>query len=814
MYNKILYYYLFKGEVMLPNYLSYKTNAKPNFESVVESGYCRFTVITSRLLRIEYGEFTDKASLAVICRDFEKTDFEKTQENGLLKIKTEFLELSYKIGKPLSKDSLKIKLLNGSNTVWNYGDSPKNNLGGTVTTLDNVDGACELGDGVCSLDGYALLDDSKTPLFDEEGWFEGRKDTTDLYFFGYGNDYTNCVKDYYRLTGTPEMLPSFAFGNWWSRYYKYTEQSYIELMERFKSEDIPISVGIVDMDWHLTDGDGRDYRTDGWTGYTWNKDYFPDYKRFIEKLHQNNIKTALNLHPQSGIRHWEDQYERVAEIMGVNPETKAVIPFNFVDKKLWKAYFEELLFPYEKDGVDFWWMDWQEQFDYYKPVGDKLECMSPLWMLNHFHYLTAGRKGERPMIFSRFAGFGSQRYPIGFSGDTIITWESLDFQPYFTVTASNVGYSFWSHDIGGHMGGYRDDELTTRWIQFGVFSPIFRLHSTDNIFTGREPWGYGKNAEIIIKDFMRLRHKMFPYIYTMGYRNYKELLPLMRPMYHTNPQEKESYEVPNQYWFGSEMIVAPITKKADSVSGLGKVEVWLPEGKWIDLFTGDIYNGNRKYTVYRPLNKMPVFCKAGAIVPMQKHIENDNHLGLAKTLEITVCAGNNGNFTLYEDDGKSMGYKTGDYCTTEFDFDISSAVFKKNKSLGNLKLVPQNRDYILTFKGFAKGLKFFVNGNEITAEYDKLTNTYTLNEINCDSDDEFEIAISLSGEMLASNDCVLEKAIDILSCSQCKFEDKDLWLKKFNKAINSKQPDLSEFENDDNYIGGALSEQIILKGEV
>lgn len=799
---------------MLPDYLNYKTNAKS--PRTVNFGNCRFTVITSRLIRIEQGEFTDNATLSVICRDFDAPQFTSVVGNGILVIETEHLLLKYTVGEELNCNTLNIEFLNDFEKVWHYGEKPLTNLGGTVTTLDMINGACEIGDGICSADGFAIIDDSKTPLFDSEGWFLKRKENTvDIYFFGYGHDYTSCIKDYYRLTGIPEMLPSFAFGNWWSRYYKYTEESYLSLMDKFKEKDIPISVGIVDMDWHLTDGDGRDYRTDGWTGYTWNKEFFPDYKRFIKRLHSKGIKTALNLHPQSGLRHWEEQYEKVAIRLGLNSKSKEPIPFNYVDTKIWEVYFEELIFPYEENGVDFWWIDWQEQFDYYKPVGQKLECMSPLWMLNHFHYLVSKRNGNRGMIFSRFAGYGSQRYPIGFSGDTIITWETLDFQPYFTVTASNIGYSFWSHDIGGHMQGYRDDELTTRWIQFGVFSPIFRLHSTDNIFTGREPWGYNKQAELIITDFMRLRHQLFPYIYTMCYRNCSELLPLMRPLYHTDPECKEAYEFKNEYWYGSELIVAPITKKSDNITLLSSTEVWLPSGNWIDWFTGEVYKGNTKYTVYRPLEQIPVFCKTGAIIPMQEHTKFDNHLGSSENLEIVVCAGENGSFIMYEDDGKTESYKHGNYCKTEFTFDWlgTKAIFAKKESKGELFLIPIKRKYTIIFKGFKKGCRFFNNQREIKANYNEELNSYRLEPIICNSDSSFDVTISCNYAMLYDNSGALNHIVTILSHAQCSFAEKDKWLSMAKDIIEkSNSGYMDKLINETDNIAQAILEQLRLFG--
>ena len=144
--------------------------------------------------------------------------------------------------------------------------------------------------------------------------------------------------------------------------------------------------------------------------------------------------------------------------------------------------------------------------------------IDPLWMLNHFHFLDSARDGKRPLTFSRYAGPGSHRYPVGFSGDTLITWASLDFQPYFTATASNIGYGWWSHDIGGHMFGGKDDELATRWVQLGVFSPILRLHSSLSPFNTKEPWRFGPEARAVMTEFLRLRHRLVPYLHTMNHR--------------------------------------------------------------------------------------------------------------------------------------------------------------------------------------------------------------------------------------------------------------------------------------------------------
>ena len=585
------------------------------------------------------------------------------------------------------------------------------------------------------------------------------------------------------------MLPAYALGNWWSRFHPYTEQTYLELMDEFAEKDVPLSVAVIDMDWHIVDGIEDEYWNSisekdrlsigysvGWTGYTWNKDYFPDYKRFLSELHKRGLKATLNLHPSAGVRFWEEQYEDMAKAMGVDPATKQAIPFDCLNPKFVEEYFNVLHFPMEKDGVDFWWMDWQQREDYnwthqFGIEKNKLEIISPLWMLNYIHYQASKRDGNRGLIFSRFAGYGSQRFPIGFSGDTYIAWESLDFQPYFTVTASNLGYGWWSHDIGGHCGGDRDDELSVRWVQFGVFSPIFRLHSSRNPFLGREPWNYDSRAEGIISDYMRLRHQLFPYLYSMNYRSYKEQISLMLPMYYTHPENREAYEVKNQYWFGSELIVCPVTKKADSESGLGFSNVWLPEGKWIDWFNGYVYNGNISFECFRSLEQMPIFCKAGAIVPMQKHIEHKNNLCPAKDLEIVIAAGGSGEFTMFEDDGISNNYESGKGAFTAYKLDWAEnkAEFVINAAKGDLEFIPQSRNYTLIFKGFKKDCKFYLGALEIEAVYDSETNSYKIEIGSVESESGAKITVECENGLLHDNSDYMHRCYKMLLHSQTTF---------------------------------------------
>ncbi|MDE7201440.1 MAG: DUF5110 domain-containing protein, partial [Lachnospiraceae bacterium] len=422
---------------------------------------------------------------------------------------------------------------------------------------------------------------------------------------------------------------------------------------------------------------------------------FPDPAGFLEWLHGQGLHVTLNVHPAGGVQGHEEMYEAMGRALGMDAadiEKELPISFDISDEKFVEAYFAYLHHPQEKAGVDFWWIDWQQ--------GDvsKVEDMDPLWMLNHYHFLDNGREGKRPMTFSRYAGPGSHRYPVGFSGDTITTWKSLDFQPFFTATASNIGYGMWSHDIGGHMQGVRDDELSGRWVQFGVFSPIMRLHSSNSRFNSKEPWRYRTEIRVVIEDFLRLRHKMIPYLYTMNYRQYAEGIPMILPMYYQYPKEREAYKVPNQYLFGSAMMVAAITTPCIKDLKMAKTSVWLPEGEWYDIFTGVCYHGGRRMNLYRDITTIPVLARAGAIIPFQEdYMENTSRN--PKQLHLYVYTGENGCFTLYEDDNTTTGYQNQKCAKTSYKWQEQEGSLRICRVEGECSLIPEKRDYIITFCG-------------------------------------------------------------------------------------------------------------------
>ena len=556
-------------------------------------------------------------------------------------------------------------------------------------------------------------------------------------------------------------------------------------MERFIEENVPFTVAVIDMDWHTVDI--PEEFGSGWTGTSWNKDLFPDYKAFLKWLEEHNLRVTLNLHPALGVRAHEDMYKEMAEAVGVDPESREPIVFDMTNIEFIKAYFEVLHKPYERDGVDFWWMDWQQG------TKSAIKDLDPLWLLNHYHTLDIMKDNKRPMLLSRFSEAGSQRFPIGFSGDTQMTWNSLDFQPYFTSTASNIGYPWWSHDIGGHFRGYRDDMLTIRWIQLGVFSPINRLHSSNSPFSSKEPWNYGVEAENSIRKFLTLRHKLFPYLYTMNYRTHKDLIPLCLPLYYENADKYEPYSNKNAFYFGSEMLIFPITSPSSKVTGLGKVSGWLPHGKWYDFMHGSCYEGGRLVALHRKSDEYPILCKAGAIIPMNNVPEHDNTIGSRADMELYVFPGADNCFTLYEDAGEGFDYQNGEFATTKYTLKWDAKpVFEIGAAEGDLSLIPEKRNYKVNFRGFSKDteVKAFCDGKELSVKtkFDVNTNTVTVCVYDVAVTDVIRFELNSESGFKSDEQAIYNRVFDILMRSEMDYNPKnDIWPTMLDKNLTRMQ---------------------------
>ncbi len=731
------------------------SSSTANPQAVIRFDNFRFTPLTERLLRIEYnpsGLFEDRPSQVFWYRNQPVPKAEVQQTTASLLLETTHYRLTCQPSrKGFNLQSIQILIKETHQTI--HIDDPNPGwLPGTARTLDEADGAIPLKPGLLSRTGWTQIEDTPSLIFNSEGWLEPRPAHSgyrDLYLLVSGSDYKSALQDYQKVTGTPALLPRAFLGNWWSRYWEYTQQDLQQLVERFGREQIPLSTLIIDMDWHITQTGNA---CSGWTGFSWNRTLFPDPPALLNWLHQHGLITALNLHPAEGIHAHEDQYAAAASALGVDPQSKKPLPFNIAHPKFAQAYFEHILHPLEAQGVDFWWLDWQQgEFT-------QLPGLDPLWWLNHLHHFDLGRtKAKRPVIFSRWGGPGNHRYPIGFSGDTIISWESLAFQPWFTASAANAAYGWWSHDIGGHMRGMEDPELYVRWVQFGVLSPLFRLHCAKDMFIDRHPWHGDAEVLKLTREAMQFRHALIPYLYSMARRNQQQGLPPITPLYFDWPAEGSAYTAANQYMFGTQLMAAPVTTPITPEIGKAKAGLWFPPGDWFEFFSGIHHEGNRWEINFFDLKDVPLYAKAGSIIPMQAETTLNGAANPAK-IDLHVFPGADGTFTLYEDDGTTQDYLEKGGATTCFTSHQTESSLSVTVSPvdGEILHIPAERTYRILFRGVScpEKMSVWLDGRpfEIKFTYDPGTRTAETEFFKLAPNQELKVEMSAAAAKLLADE--------------------------------------------------------------
>ncbi len=707
-----------------------------------EDNHVRFTVISDGVVRLEWAEdgvFCDSPSFVATIRNYAPIDFKKKETSNTVIISTSKMTLKYRKG----SDSLTSKNLciKSSKTLsvpfeWHPGDKQKANLGGTYRTLDGYDGdrfyawdhpnergdKLPLEDGLLARDGWTLINDSQRLLFDGDvnntasdswPWVKERnkKQRQDWYFMAYGSDYKSALYDFTTFAGRIPMPPRYAFGYWWSRYWSYSDTEMRDLVNDFKTYGLPLDVLVVDMDWHWTEkGKG------GWTGYTWNTRLFPNPQKFLTYLKSNNLQITLNLHPAGGVPAFEDKYPQLATFLGKDPKSTETIPWQSSDKQFMTGWLEKILRPLEKEGVDFWWLDWQQSL-----YDTKIPTLSNTWWINYCIFSDQERNSQRrPMLYHRWGGLGNHRYQIGFSGDSYSTWSSLAYQPYFNSTASNVLYGYWSHDLGGHMlsGDHAkfDTELYARWMQLGTYLPIMRSHSTKSAAMNKEPWNLGSILMPVVNKAIRERYFLAPYIYTAAREAYDTGISLCRPLYYDHPLAEEAYQQRNEYMFGDNLLISPITEPMKD--GISTLKVWLPEGTdWFECSTGKIFKGGQTIERSFLIDEYPVYAKVGSIIPTYGKISNLSRND-EKVTFVVYPGADKGSGCFYEDNGDDKHYNK-DFATTNITMSLKDNVQTVSISprQGSYNGMPDQRDYALQLLGVQVPTNITVDGSKVDFIY-------------------------------------------------------------------------------------------------
>lgn len=667
--------------------------------SIIRNSTYRISVLTPRLIRLEYssdGMFNNFETTIVKNRRFPVPDFSKQEDDSVIHIETDYFILTYIKNSSFSSRTLHAKCKN-KKEEWYYGQKEVRNLNSSSMSLDDMTSMPELEKGLFSLNGIATINDTNSMRFDENrNVVVGNtpKDYVDLYLFIYDKDFALCLKDFYELTGYPSMIPRYALGNWWSKECPYKDYEVLEKIDRFKMHDIPLSIFVLDNGWSK-----KDAKNPNANGYSFEPKQFSNPVEFMKKVHEKGIKFGVKINPQHGFYPIENNYQLISKYLPTNKE--GYISFNPTDLKAVDVLFKVLLHPLEEAGVDFFWNDY---FDKNK---------NNMYLMNYYMKLDSTRKNKRDLILSRNSTYDAHLFNVLYSGRNVINWATLKMLPFYTLNSANIGACMWSHDIAGSSGGVEDNDFYLRSIEYGVFSPILRFNTVKGRYFKREPWKWDVVTNSIASDYLRLRHRLIPYIYSECYRYHKEGKLLIQPFYYYNIKFYDDENYSNQYYFGSSFMISPIIKPMDPDMNRTIQRFYIPEGVWYDFKTGKRFLGNHKYIGFYSIEDYPIFVKQGSIVPMagpNSYKTCDN----PKDLEIHVFPGKSNTYHLYEDDGETNNYLNGKYCITEIDYNYR----KSNYTLiirpveGDMNSLLPTRDYKIVFRNTKKSDNVVVNEND------------------------------------------------------------------------------------------------------
>jgi hypothetical protein len=676
----------------------------PEPGATIRAGHARFTVITPECVRIEYSEkdrFVDAPSIFAAARRARPGPgggagaalvpppaYTVKREGRRTRIDTGRMQIDFvDDGAPPGAGNLRATIAGGSAPItWTPGARNAGNLGGALRGLGAARGPVDLGDGILSRDGWYLKDDSKSALLTDDSWVAPRPDDAgdDWYLFGYGADYAAGLRALATVAGRVP-LPRRAFlGSWYSRYWPLNASDYRAVVEEYRAQGFPLDIVVFDTDWHRA----------GWTGWSWNRELFKNPGDLIGWLHGRGLLVTLNLHPSDGVAPHEDAYPGFMRAYGADPAAGSTLRFDDTDRRYMQALFNQVQAPLERAGVDFFWIDWQQQ------PNTRVAGLTHLAWLNEIYSRRAARDGQRGQILSRFAGLGDQRNVGHFSGDANALWPVLEFEVPATAAAGNAGAFFWSHDIGGHRGG-RDPEMLTRWVQFGALSAALRLHASRAEDLDRRPWAHGSPWVEAMRDAYRLRAGLFPYIYSSAFIAHRDMLPLVRPAYLETPADDAAYANGQEYLFGPALLAAPITAPGAGPERVATQAVWFPAGRWRDWYTGEAFAGGTEAIVAAPIDRVPLFAREGVPFPMQAMGER-MAAGLLPAMTLRCWPGVGvGRFTLYEDDGLTDTYLAGAAVTTELSCARQGdrVTIRIEPALGHFPGFPERRSWTIEAGG-------------------------------------------------------------------------------------------------------------------
>ncbi len=532
-------------------------------------------------------------------------------------------------------------------------------------------------------------------------------DVIDYYFF-YGPQFDKIIADYRELTGAAPLFGKWAYGFWQCK-NKYASQAEIlDVAHKYRALEIPIDNIVQDWFWWTSTGE-----------FIFNKNY-PDPGKMIADLHENHIHLMMSVWPlfYPGTATYTDMDKRGffidrTKVASFHPKGAALYdPFNPAARQYYWNLIDQSLF---KIGADAWWMDTTEPetegVEENVLLGRKVRIGSGARYANLFPLMTtsavhdgqrAASDAKRVFILSRSAFAGIQRNGVtAWSGDVLSDFETYKRQIPAALNFELSGIPYWTSDIGGFFMGHPNDpayrELFIRWFQFGAFCPIFRVHGTRSPNVN-ELWSYGPEAQQILTRYDKLRYRLMPYIYSLAWKITSENYTPMRPLVMDFPADDRVLNIGDQYMFGPAILVSPVTEQAAAARHL-----YLPaRTKWYDFWNGETVDGGKAIDAPAPLDRLPLFVRAGSIVPLGPDLQYAAEKP-ADPLEIRIYPGVDGDFTLYEDENDSYHYEQGVFATIKMHWNDDARTLTIFKREGSFPGMLQSRTFHIVLVGPAHG---------------------------------------------------------------------------------------------------------------
>ena len=527
-------------------------------------------------------------------------------------------------------------------------------------------------------------------------------DVIDYYFF-YGPSMDRIVAEYRNLTGAVPMYGKWAYGFWQCKNKYESQAELLGVAHRYRELHIPVDNIVQDWFWWNHKGE-----------FVWNSKY-PDSKGMIDDLHAAHFHLMISVWPfyDQGTAIY-DEFDRNGwfidrlKVGGFHPVGMAL--YDATNAAARKRYWAEMNRALFSIGADAWWLDTIEPETEGQErnillghklaigSGDRYASLYPLLTSQGVYEGQRATSSEkRVFILGRSAFAGSQRFGVtAWSGDILSNWLAYRRQIPAGLNYSLSGMPYWTTDIGGfHIGnpddpGYR--ELFVRWFQYGTFCPIFRVHGTRTT-NQNELWSYGEQAQRILVSFDRLRYRLLPYIYSVAWMTTHDHYTPMRPLIMDFAGDREAMDIGDQFLFGPAILVNPVTEP-----GATSRRVYLPKGRWYDFWSGAGVEGGRALDAAAPLERIPLYVRAGSILPLGPDIEYSSEKP-ADPNELRVYRGADGHFRLYEDEGDSYRYENGQFATIDFDWNEAAQTLTIGTRQGSFPGMLASRTFHVSFVG-------------------------------------------------------------------------------------------------------------------